>query len=270
MADFLSNLVARTLRQGPMLERRRPSLFEVPRALVGTVQPDGLDDVEATLSARPPVPTPAAPRAPISEQRPVAESPVPPPPSRQTDGSLEAPRSEIRWAVRQEATAPVPNVIQRSVHLSEQRIVPERTVLREKQESLRETLQTYRESIVSRERVETRTVVREALPSPRLQLDATAFPPSQVSRVVDRVIARERPAAQKQAIPMHTAPPRRDRSPVPPAAITEPAAPSVSISIGRVEIRAAQPGAASTRAAKPTGPKLSLDDYLHGRSGGSR
>jgi hypothetical protein len=208
------------------------------------------------------------------EATPLKEA-VPPPRSSQNAGSLELPRTERSVAAQREAAAPVPNIIQQAVHVSEQRIVPEKTVLRERQETLRETLQTHRESIVSRERVETRTVVREATAPPRLQLDSTVLPPSQVSRVVDRMVARERGVGPKAVLPQRTEPLRRDRAGMPAQGsaapgMPEPAGPSVSISIGRVEIRAAQPGAPSSRAAKPAGPKLSLDDYLRGRSGGSR
>jgi len=47
-------------------------------------------------------------------------------------------------------------------------------------------------------------------------------------------------------------------------------APIIRVTIGRVEVRAIHPPAAAPKEAKPAPPKLSLEDYLHKREGGSR
>jgi hypothetical protein len=47
-------------------------------------------------------------------------------------------------------------------------------------------------------------------------------------------------------------------------------APIIHVTIGRVEVRAIQSAAPTPKSAKPAPPKLSLDDYLHQREGGSR
>jgi len=59
-------------------------------------------------------------------------------------------------------------------------------------------------------------------------------------------------------------PPRRE----PAAAPASP--PPVQITIGRVEVRAVHAPAERARSAAPAAPRLSLDDYLRRRSGGSR
>jgi hypothetical protein len=47
-----------------------------------------------------------------------------------------------------------------------------------------------------------------------------------------------------------------------------PVEPTIQVTIGRVEVRATLP--ASPRVARPTAPKLSLDDYLKSRGGGAK
>jgi hypothetical protein len=49
-----------------------------------------------------------------------------------------------------------------------------------------------------------------------------------------------------------------------------PATPIIRVTIGRVEVRAIHPPAAAPKQAKPTRPKLSLDDYLRKRTRGCR
>jgi hypothetical protein len=51
---------------------------------------------------------------------------------------------------------------------------------------------------------------------------------------------------------------------------TEPATPDIHVSIGRVEIRAIQGASKPARKTGPTGPKLTLDDYLSSRQAGGR
>ena len=49
-----------------------------------------------------------------------------------------------------------------------------------------------------------------------------------------------------------------------------PPAPTIQVTIGRIEVRATPPAAAPARAARPATPKLSLEDYLRSRSGGAQ
>lgn len=46
--------------------------------------------------------------------------------------------------------------------------------------------------------------------------------------------------------------------------------PTINITIGRVEVRAIQSAVTARKMVKPASPKLSLDDYLQKRDGGSR
>ncbi|HEX4963268.1 MAG TPA: hypothetical protein VF173_20730 [Thermoanaerobaculia bacterium] len=43
--------------------------------------------------------------------------------------------------------------------------------------------------------------------------------------------------------------------------------PVVQVHIGRIDVRAAQPPAPQRRPARPSGPRLSLEDYLKRREG---
>lgn len=47
-------------------------------------------------------------------------------------------------------------------------------------------------------------------------------------------------------------------------------APAIHVTIGRVEVRAVQAPPAAPRAARPAAPRLSLEEYLQPRSGGTR
>lgn len=71
------------------------------------------------------------------------------------------------------------------------------------------------------------------------------------------------------AHPRPIQPPRRNAfSPVQPRSATP--APNVHVTIGRVEVHAIHSPAPSPKPAKRAPPKLSLDDYLQKREGGSR
>lgn len=61
---------------------------------------------------------------------------------------------------------------------------------------------------------------------------------------------------------------RKDFSPVDQRSSKSP--PIIRVTIGRVEVRAVQSPAPGPKQAKPRPPKLSLEDYLRKRSGGSR
>ncbi len=84
------------------------------------------------------------------------------------------------------------------------------------------------------------------------------------------------PAGFEETAPRPLRPANR---PAPPAFAARPAGlrmaaqesrPTIRVTIGRVEVRAVQSPAPAPKAAKPAQPRLSLDEYLKPRAGGSR
>jgi hypothetical protein len=55
-----------------------------------------------------------------------------------------------------------------------------------------------------------------------------------------------------------------------PSRRAEPPPPAIHVTIGRVEVRAVPPAAPPPHPAQPTAPRVSLDEYLRGRTGGRR
>lgn len=270
MADFLSNLVARAMRQGPRLERRRPSLFEPAMGPPHAPSGEGLSlETSEEREAPPPARTRAVRfRRDAGEdaQQEEMQTPRVPPAPRSASAEMEAPPQE---APRPAAALPTPRVVKEVREVTGQRIVPERTLLTEKRETVREIVRTDRETIAVRERVELRPA---PMPPPRRsaeRLHHDADKPLAPARVVERIVTREN--ARALPPPIAALPPRRRERPQaqPPMPSAETPAPSVSVSIGRVEIRTAQPSAPPSRASRPSAPKVSLDDYLRGRNGGS-
>ncbi len=81
--------------------------------------------------------------------------------------------------------------------------------------------------------------------------------------------ARKFPAPVVRAVPREPAPPDSlEPSGAPRHHIPAPPAPAIHVTIGRVEVRAVPPPA--PKVAQPARPKLSLDEYLAQRAGGSR
>lgn len=77
-----------------------------------------------------------------------------------------------------------------------------------------------------------------------------------------------KPAQQHRATRQETQPSMPTRLKAEPTQHAEPATPTINVTIGRVEVRAATP-VKRTEAPGRSGPKLSLEDYLHGRSKGN-
>jgi hypothetical protein len=107
----------------------------------------------------------------------------------------------------------------------------------------------------------TRTVERSASP---------AVPPAPPAP--RRPEAKPEPAEllprplRRLAADLPTVEPERG-APLPPSMMeeSEPSETVVHVSIGRIDVRATQPAAAERRPARPSGPRLSLADYLKGR-----
>lgn len=104
---------------------------------------------------------------------------------------------------------------------------------------------------------------RESLAAAHREPAPIAPPPAPEPGRALRVEVRPAPAAERRSAPPAAAP--RQVAEAPPAA-----PPTIQVTIGRIEVRAA-PAPPAARPATPAGPALSLDDYLRQRNrGGSR
>ena len=94
---------------------------------------------------------------------------------------------------------------------------------------------------------------------------------SKVDRDVSPTLA---PAAQRQtrtgALHPQPGPQRRARGRDEPVTTASPPAPTVHVTIGRIEVRAVPAGVAQRTPAQRQRPALGLEDYLRSRAGGSR
>jgi hypothetical protein len=269
MTDFLTRLVDRALDRGPKLDRRTPSRFEraaaaapldVIAVAVATERPAASTRVRATTDA-PPTPRAAdvsqrgaAPPAPAPRLAPVADSVVVPP--------------EVR---RADATTPVPPATPTRI---ETRHTERQTFFERKDVHTIERFETIREPrIVERERVIERLDAPPVAAPVALQPDATVAAPGAEARVIidagvrAQSIRYEKAAAQDAA---RAPAPGSSRAvhemehldaPVPPPS-------TITVSIGRVEIRSTTPPGAPVREGRAAAPKVPLDEYLQRRTTG--
>jgi hypothetical protein len=295
MSDFLADLVDRARDSATGLERRRPSRFEPPVDAPGLDvglsrrRPDrrpneddgaadaGSVEVEAEAPAPPAVgaprrttPRPSASR-PASDRRPESTSAAMP----DVESPIEpagGPRPDRRSTPA--AAPPAPRVTAPPAARSIATIVEE-AATRLPQPSARPT----REAAVGRD------VPPVARPEPALAIPSTARPAvrtdrSSQARAPEETSARRdvsttvRTTAVVVRPPMPTlSRPAARRSEPPPPAIgreTPPAvAPTIQVTIGRIEVRATPAPASPARGPRSTTPALSLEDYLRQRSGGA-
>lgn len=108
--------------------------------------------------------------------------------------------------------------------------------------------------------VERTEIVHESDPHPAIETKAAPAPPP--------IVERERPVRRREvpiAHPASPAAPMFRREPMPEAA------PTIHVTIGRVDVRAVIPGAPAPRTETgPRAPALSLEDYLAQRNRGGR
>ena len=138
-----------------------------------------------------------------------------------------------------------------------------------------ETRQEHTHTEVRQTLVEQHRIIERPAPVPaaaRPRLDHTiieqraATPAKSPAQGAPENIPARPPAAAK---PSPTLPQRVEKMETArqPAPGIEPA-PVITVSIGRVEIRTAQPTASAPRTPRAAAPKLGLDEYLRRRSGG--
>ena len=306
LTDFLANLVDRVLDRAPVLQRRRPSLFEPPMASSAgssgdTALPRLEEESRAALTERGRAPLPPSPalRGERSGQ-PEEKRSSRPDPSRIEDPSLSPSSAEDR-----------PKAAPRNLHsyrpmTGESDPRPNRQAapnarLEENEPGPREgkqpgravhTLVERRIEVVAEQSVEAdnRLRVGGAVPMhvPPSSIPRTAFsldPVRPQSTSVAEIKPHVGTAPRKKesqgvlvdadksaflpallAIARQTTQ-RRAQSTI--NASANPVPPPIHVTIGRIEVRATPP-ATPVRQGRTAGPKLSLDEYLRSRGGGTK
>jgi hypothetical protein len=262
MSDFFSSLVDRAAGRGPLLDRRIPPHFELPRgrstapesiAQDSTIQPaieEIFQETRRLEAVPPPRKTPEPPELP---DPPRALSAVAKPSPVAKPRPIEKP-AEVRETSAPSKRADPPRVITKVERVVEP-VAPVGSRAAVKPGGIEplaagnpnaggapladgKSERTGQPRAVS-PAVEVRTRVKQqaARATP-----PTAIQPRVAARAPQVIVQRERSAAA-----------------------------TVQVTIGRIEIRAAGGAGSSAATSRPSsGPKLSLEDYLRNRAGGSR
>lgn len=290
MSDYLENLVAKSLNRLPVIQPRRASLFEQTHPVGGTFG----DGDESRPPSNPPPPVPEAGKAKSGTTRDSARSgfhesasPVSPFPTPESfDGPPERTESE---AQRLSSSLQPSPTIQTRADLSPSEFRP---VARESVPAPADSPQGVAvQSMPASVEISTDKITRRSVASEISHIQTTAGPPlSPVrSRGVDETpaVTRSTPLSSSEAVseggPDRSIVPVEARLAVaqPPAVSdlesgktrsTPASAPSIRVTIGRIEVRAVSPPAPpppQPRATRPL-PALTLGEYLRQRNEGKR
>ena len=296
MSDFFARLLDRAQQRAPVLEWRRPGLFES----IGSMPPEQAPG------------TPAEPGPPVMAQQALAAQSRPSPVPDFAAHEKAAPASAAALAILRPDSAalaaPAASVARPTHADAPASLAPRQQSARmteaatpSAQREVIHHLETVRESrielqpqltIAHHHPAAVASQANQANPAsplaPRQAADAAPLAAASATRapalqLVESVVERRAgPVSAPQSVPgvlqqravMTPAPvgpaPRQLMRTNPLAAsAAQPVAPSISVSIGRIEIRAeAKPVASSAKAAN-RGPQLSLDAYLRSRGGHS-
>jgi hypothetical protein len=278
--DFLSTLVDRALSRAPVIERRRPSLFEpadgggqlsVPLGGRAEFFPEDVQvseesDSEAVETREAPVARPAAPLR--RNRSAVAASPNSATPAEriETEANRDPPRNAGTPA-ETNTTHAAPDPVTRAAES-----------LDHEEETVAPAVRVRKAPPVEEPAAEESVVPKPAAP-------VTVMRPRTKRGDPENETAGESGARENRSQPAPLRPLDRFLPPPPqPAAraFAQPVRgpngigrevlrePTIHVTIGRIEIRATTGQAPAPRAARTAGPKLDLDDYLKSRGGASR
>lgn len=266
MSDFLSRLLDRAMERAPLLERRKPSMFEPAH-----FSTEGIHEEPAFVepeASRPATASPNALTAAPSTGRVEPSGDATRPPGRHE--SIAAESSRPSGQLMTPAMAPVAQdrLAQRIIERREMQTKEIETFVERSETRAIETREIIREP-----HIEDRTIhLEQAAARPPalapLRSDLTIAMPKTTLTLIAREIAIARAASSdKPALSLSTRESVREPSqqPIP---RPEMQTPTVTVTIGRVDIRAGEPARSAPRSAKTFAPHLSLDDYLKGRRGG--
>jgi len=261
MTNLLTSLVDRTLERAPVLQRRKSMLFEPP---IQEIYAEAQPQVQATKIVSRDVYKHG------SEPQAKTASTISPPETKNTlvtvvephvlqPPSTPQPEPHEEPAVREQFQA---TIVETAPPQSKPSISPQlETIVERKVER-----EVVIEKIIDSNPKSIAEVPTQSQPSAPIRVLAqqpvapspTTHPPIQTPRIKS---AEPRVATRQQTQRAAT----RLKSQLP--SQSDPPAPTINVTIGRVEVRASTPSkrAEPTRAAAP---KLSLEDYLQGRSKG--
>jgi hypothetical protein len=234
MNDFLSHLLERAHASAPVLERRRPSIFEA----TAETESEALSSLGGEVDS-------------VDLESSVPNETLPPAPSR--DHPLR--RATIAPAEEEHEIATDGPARRRPV-ADNPGVKPPPLLPNES-----------REKPPARSPAQPERVEREATPPLRIveQISATEPAPA---RPLPRPPSLTPVSARKGERETQSAPRQKPKREATDLAPNSP--PNIQITIGRLEIRATTPPPAVAARPRPTSPRLSLDDYLRARSGGRR
>ncbi len=300
MNDFLSNLLVKSLSSGAAIQPRLPSLFEPPRAsgtastfsfMPQTREPSGEPKFENPVSVKGPSeswPQEVRTKLPDSELHPPPASRAmrskQPLPSTQPAVFKRSSRPLAKITISQfdqNKSASAPEEVQSdSPRMSKLRLSP-KTVQPSLQRALTHSdfdQQTAGQASSSDEAgTATPRCIDQPEPSAR-----PALQPVEIKRGVSPREAQVQDMATSELSMVH---PKRPSQPVGVPVQPQQAqevnpiahyfekpelAPTIRVTIGRIEVRAVMPQAPSLRQRVTPAPKLTLDDYLRSRNGGRR
>ncbi len=257
MSDYLGNLVARSFVPSQAVRPQIPSIFEPPPATGLTNQPADLELATESATAPPNLPAPAVSEsilqrserenlhAPVASRRPSATARIT---AADEFNAASPPRPD---GVASITTASAFASVSPALHASAHSAITPRSV-----ESLGEQSRSRAGSPMERDAEPPHA--RETLPRPRsaetMPAGAIVYPSRAAREMIDRPapITGDRESRRPSQSQTNSAP-----------------APSINVTIGRVEVRAfAPPAPARTNPKK--GPEMSLETYLQRRVEGGR
>lgn len=277
MPDFLSKILDRSMQREPVLQRRRRSLFEPELPPTGplTLEDELTEPVGRSTQARnteqkarvevvvpregrtgeeaEPVRSARSPEIQLIDR-----SPAPPRAERPHESKPTEQSPQFRPIVTTGQETPLTPTSIVGHHITEQHFI---TQLRE--------MHQHTERVVERPSVT--PIVTAGQPAAMLPLAASNQPPSQprdLSREpVERGSMKEpapfAPITEQPGVPIPDW--ARDATP---KVSTQASLPPIQINIGRIEVRANHAQASPSPGPRPTTPRLSLEEYLRGRSRG--
>jgi hypothetical protein len=269
MSRFLSSLIDRTLSPTHVLQRRQPGLFE-PTANAASARPGQLleessehvaTDHSATSSVRDSDSPSLPPRAKGSYSAHDVRTP-----SNQS-GDFASNEAATHAPHSREAASSVHEIREtRVINISRDHIEqPQRTSRHARIEPPTQDQQGPAHRMNNAAETPSFTVARTNRPSEAVSEN------SAITRTPHEPVRTDAPRATRPVIPrIDTAANTARPAPRTVAPATTPVAPSVHVTIGRLEVRAVAPAATTTARKAPKAPRPTLEDYLRSRNGGSR
>ena len=285
--NLFASLVDRALGRAPVLERRRPTLFEPARNVMLTTRDHTIDSLREEQSyAEVESPAPQDVNKVVNRSD---ESRAESQPERSSVTSAVTPRGTDITIVEEQPTFKA-SVSETNEQDNGQHGSPirEQNLTQESPQQLATTpsLGPALETIVETKPGPQIAVQKPADEIPFEEVDSTADAPEDTQASIVNNIVILRSIAQKQNSEeidesrlLKPVPQRRQarqqlqrsahaRSQPVHDQLEAPAPPTINVTIGRVEVRASTP-AKRADSARPAAPKLSLEEYLRGRSKGN-